>query len=364
MRHSLVCGADQNRRRLLRCGLGGLLALVVLFVPAQAARSDSPSQCTIHYGPNGGTPGSLGANIFSILRYAVPQGANSVSGDATVPLYPRWNLLFSNYTSATVTDPRITVSSGLDLSVFDGQLPTPGLPSSCSLSSLDPTGTINLGFAAPGSVHGGSLGYDSSAVAFPSVVPAAGGEVTERFTVTLVDRRFAGGNIFLSTGNGDVSVLSQTVPQNLDQGENVSIDGNEWNLSNAQLDKPYVFTALVEVGTAGSASAPYLFSPPAFIQVGYPGNCDPCGAQTTGSSVSIPDSSLDGEFDLSVDQGAQRWTVFHEHILETSYPEGTSQLTTNQCKKGGWRTFGIFKNQGDCVSYVATGGENPPAGSP
>jgi choice-of-anchor C domain-containing protein len=33
----------------------------------------------------------------------------------------------------------------------------------------------------------------------------------------------------------------------------------------------------------------------------------------------------------------------------------------NECKKGGWKTFGVFKNQGDCVSYVATGGKNLPA---
>jgi hypothetical protein len=25
-------------------------------------------------------------------------------------------------------------------------------------------------------------------------------------------------------------------------------------------------------------------------------------------------------------------------------------------------TFKVFKNQGDCVSYVATGGTNPPSG--
>jgi hypothetical protein len=31
-----------------------------------------------------------------------------------------------------------------------------------------------------------------------------------------------------------------------------------------------------------------------------------------------------------------------------------------QCKNGGWRNFGVFKNQGDCVSFVATGGKNPP----
>jgi hypothetical protein len=37
------------------------------------------------------------------------------------------------------------------------------------------------------------------------------------------------------------------------------------------------------------------------------------------------------------------------------------------CKTGGWMTYTDaqgrpFKNQGDCVSYVATGGENPAAG--
>ena len=35
-----------------------------------------------------------------------------------------------------------------------------------------------------------------------------------------------------------------------------------------------------------------------------------------------------------------------------------------QCKKGAWRNFaGMFKNQGDCVSYVATKGKNPPSGA-
>jgi hypothetical protein len=36
--------------------------------------------------------------------------------------------------------------------------------------------------------------------------------------------------------------------------------------------------------------------------------------------------------------------------------------TADQCKKGGWESYGVFKNQGDCVSFVATGGKNPPAG--
>jgi hypothetical protein len=32
----------------------------------------------------------------------------------------------------------------------------------------------------------------------------------------------------------------------------------------------------------------------------------------------------------------------------------------DQCTNGGWRNFPGFKNQGDCVSFVATGGKNPP----
>jgi hypothetical protein len=31
-----------------------------------------------------------------------------------------------------------------------------------------------------------------------------------------------------------------------------------------------------------------------------------------------------------------------------------------QCGNGNWRTFGVFKNQGDCVAWVKTGGANAP----
>jgi hypothetical protein len=42
---------------------------------------------------------------------------------------------------------------------------------------------------------------------------------------------------------------------------------------------------------------------------------------------------------------------------------GVVQLTSKeQCKDGGWQSLG-FKNQGDCVSFVATGAKNPPSRS-
>ena len=36
----------------------------------------------------------------------------------------------------------------------------------------------------------------------------------------------------------------------------------------------------------------------------------------------------------------------------------------DQCKSGRWKNFPGFNNQGDCVSFVATGGKHPPAGTP
>ena len=41
-------------------------------------------------------------------------------------------------------------------------------------------------------------------------------------------------------------------------------------------------------------------------------------------------------------------------------PHPPLPTSKEQCKKGGWQRFGVFKNQGDCVSFVATGGKNPP----
>ena len=49
----------------------------------------------------------------------------------------------------------------------------------------------------------------------------------------------------------------------------------------------------------------------------------------------------------------------------STLPNGPIPLaptSKDQCKNGGWQSFGVFKNQGDCVSFVATGGGNQPGG--
>jgi hypothetical protein len=49
--------------------------------------------------------------------------------------------------------------------------------------------------------------------------------------------------------------------------------------------------------------------------------------------------------------------------IETGGAQNGCPLPTDkdQCKNGGWMSYGTtFKNQGDCVSFVATRGKNPP----
>jgi hypothetical protein len=52
---------------------------------------------------------------------------------------------------------------------------------------------------------------------------------------------------------------------------------------------------------------------------------------------------------------------FFGPALDNVVVEQNLPLTKDDCKKDGWMSFGVFKNQGDCVSFVATEGRNLPA---
>jgi hypothetical protein len=60
------------------------------------------------------------------------------------------------------------------------------------------------------------------------------------------------------------------------------------------------------------------------------------------------------------------WTISTGYIDDLGFTASfSSPLPTSkaQCMNGGWKNFGTtFKNQGDCVSFVASGGKNPPSG--
>jgi hypothetical protein len=65
-----------------------------------------------------------------------------------------------------------------------------------------------------------------------------------------------------------------------------------------------------------------------------------------------------GSVEPTVLFGSSEGTGVQQLVATCALPE-----TTDQCKKGGWRNFPGFKNQGHCVRFIATGGTNPPAGS-
>jgi Tol biopolymer transport system component len=61
----------------------------------------------------------------------------------------------------------------------------------------------------------------------------------------------------------------------------------------------------------------------------------------------------------AIDKAGNRATGTFRVTVRSALP-----ISKDECKNGGWRNFPVFKNQGDCVSFVATGGKNPPAETP
>jgi hypothetical protein len=89
------------------------------------------------------------------------------------------------------------------------------------------------------------------------------------------------------------------------------------------------------------------------------GTCTDANAWTvdaTGATYLIPATGETGVVSLSASAvggpGTLTW-VFGPRL----------PTSADQCQKDGWKSYGAFKNQGDCVSYVATKGKNKPAGS-
>jgi hypothetical protein len=81
------------------------------------------------------------------------------------------------------------------------------------------------------------------------------------------------------------------------------------------------------------------------------------------ASVDVPitdcPASLPGDGTPLFAGDTSPWVFTQDYVINDAPRLPSSK---DQCRNGGWRDFGVFKNQGDCVSFVATGGRNLPAG--
>lgn len=279
-----------------------------------------------------------------------------------------WFSIIENDSQMPITNTALTIMSGYDPALFND---VTSFPYTYTVGTIEPGQIQFVNRPIPAMIPVlYTLGFDSSKEITPTTIPVGGTQQTVKITVTLVDEKYItqGGsfNILVHPNSNGVTLVSLSDPTNLDQGEEVNDmpDQMQWQLGgNLQLNKPYTFTAVLNIPNQTGAS--FEFQPDIQIdgQTEVPG-CEAC----TGTSVTILDPMLDGSIPgsgsitYSIAEGDHIWTSKHADISDVVYqgvqptiiPGPTSK---NECKKGGWKNFGMgpigmFKNQGDCVSYV------------
>jgi len=162
------------------------------------------------------------------------------------------------------------------------------------------------------------------------------------------------GDQTFSTSEGYDCCYGTTPVTSMPYANAASCDGWFGRMGSANVDLtglPFIVDDVFTVGgwyTRGSANSGYVFA--------FAGQMIPIAVQgaivnTTGgggcgaTSPKFPAGGLnhDGGFDLQL-----------------AFTGSDISVNKDSCKNGGWQRFGWFKNQGDCVSFVATGGKNPP----
>jgi hypothetical protein len=132
----------------------------------------------------------------------------------------------------------------------------------------------------------------------------------------------------------------------------------------AGLNGTYTFRSGAATTLRAQCGAGDIFNQPRVI---------PLGTYRTTGADDVTDTNLSSAWNAQPVAGTWRLhlsdtnvgTLAGQFVLNTTWTWRLDIQVAggNSCKNGGWRAFGVFKNQGDCVSFFATGGKNPPAGS-
>ena len=81
---------------------------------------------------------------------------------------------------------------------------------------------------------------------------------------------------------------------------------------------------------------------------------------TGADTFTLPDAGITS-VTIARTEPTRFWDFFIDDVgFTVPTPSNPVPTDKSECKNGGWQSFGIFKNQGDCVSFVVTQGRNAP----
>jgi hypothetical protein len=100
--------------------------------------------------------------------------------------------------------------------------------------------------------------------------------------------------------------------------------------------------------SAGSANSSTIFVPWDWFQ----------SIAVQGAVVNLTGGGVCGGIGPTINGGA--FNAFAGFDLQLAFTGSLVTVDKDSCKAGGWQAYGVFKNQGDCVSFFATGAKNPP----
>jgi hypothetical protein len=147
----------------------------------------------------------------------------------------------------------------------------------------------------------------------------------------------------VDTGCGFTTLVFEPY-ENVAQGPIVANTWQKWDVDNGLFWSSRTVACGTSTLVAGAGGAPFYTL--AQVKAMFP------NAVVVGIGVNV--GTFNPGYTVAVDGVQFNDTIYNFEI-------GTRPTTKDQCKNGGWATFDdpAFKNQGDCVSYVATHGKNP-----
>jgi hypothetical protein len=332
------------------------IALLSALAPGGGARAggQAPPACSQ---VNGYLGGDLSVQEFTHRTVVPDQWATRVGAADPQAVGLNWDFYMNNGSGGSVSNPTVTVDSGLPTSVFGpSQLQPISFPISCGVPSIGSQQALS---AFSGQLQETStptaytptnftMGYTTERDVSPLSVPAGGGQQTVTARVTLVDPRYSSGNVNINVNIGGTSVVSMSGPSPLTHGENLSSSPGKfgsasWSLSRPALNVEYDFTATLYV--ANPYGIPWTHLP--LVQFDVP-VFGPAVNVCPGSDVQvcIADPTLDGarpnagRASYSIGSSGHSWSLQHADWYDTWYPEGTRglnlslQVTPNNASTG------------------------------